>query len=269
MFFIQEAVGVTNPLDALKSIYRLLSAVRQFNGNLYRYLKGFNRYLFTYVLFCRAVEINRKFEESFKYVYPCLNDWTVYTPVEPTYFHQDTWAAGKIFQNKPEHHYDVGSSVMTMGILSQFVPTTIVDIRPIDLSIPSLHFQKGSILSLPFEDESIESLSSLCVIEHIGLGRYGDEIDSFGSEKAADELTRVVKAGGNLFVSVPVDEECRVYFNAHRAFTRDYVLELFKCFELVEEKYIYGKETFDTYCVEKGFGTGLYYFKKLDCSKIT
>ena len=138
----------------------------------------------------------------------------------------------------------------------------MIDIRPIDLDLPNLFFRRGSILALPFDDDSIESLSSLCVVEHIGLGRFGDPIDPYGSEKAAKELKRVLNPGGNLYFSVPVDDACRVYFNAHRAFTRDYVISLFASLELVDEKYHYGRAMFDAYDSAKGFGTGLYHFRK-------
>jgi len=125
-----------------------------------------------------------------------------------------------------------------------------------------LYFRKGSILELPFEDNSIESLSSLCVVEHIGLGRYGDEIDPLGSEKAIKELKRVLKVGGIILFSVPVNFENKIYFNAHRAFTREYILKLFDGFNLLEEKYIYGTKMHVNYDKDKGFGTGLYMLKK-------
>lgn len=198
--------------------------------------------------------------------FPCLFDNLTYTPLEPTYFFQDSWAANKIFNLRPSHHYDVGSSAKTMGILSQFVPITMIDIRPINLELPNLNFKEGSILNLPFEDGSIESLSSLCVVEHIGLGRYGEPIDSFGSEKAITELKRVLKIGGVVLFSVPVDCENKIYFNAHRAFTRDYVLELFDGFDVLEEKYHYGLKLYENYDKNKGFGTGLYMLKKNDIS---
>lgn len=197
-------------------------------------------------------------------LFPCLFDNLTYTPLEPTYFFQDTWAARKIFELKPKHHYDIGSSVKTIGVLSQFVPITMVDLRPIQLSIPNLFFKEGSILELPFESNSIDSLSSLCVIEHIGLGRYGDDLDPFGSEKAFLELQRVLKCGGVILFSVPIDSKNTIYFNAHRAFTRDYILQVFLGFELVEEKYHYGLELFDSYDPTRGFGTGLFMFKKLE-----
>ncbi len=185
-----------------------------------------------------------------------------YTPLEPTYFFQDSWMAKHLYDLKPSHHYDVGSSAKTMGILSQFTPITMIDIRPIELELDNLFFKKGSILELPFKDNSIETLSSLCVVEHIGLGRYGDELDPYGSEKAIKELKRVLKVGGVMLFSVPVDCENKVYFNAHRAFTRDYILELFEGFQLLEEKYHYGAEMFASYEPQKGFGTGFYMMKK-------
>lgn len=194
--------------------------------------------------------------------YPCLFDNLSHTPLDPTYFFQDTWAAKHIFELKPKHHYDVGSAAKTVGIISQFTPTTMIDIRPIELELENLFFKEGSILELPFEDNALETISSLCVVEHIGLGRYGDPIDPFGSEKAIDELKRVLQLGGVILFSVPVDDDNKIYFNAHRAFTREYILELFDGFEVVEEKYHYGTKMFDAYDKEKGFGTGLYMLRK-------
>ena len=194
--------------------------------------------------------------------FPCLFDNISYTPLDPTYFFQDSWAAKQIFELKPTHHYDIGSSAKTIGILSQFTPITMIDIRPIDLKLPNLFFKKGSILDLPFNDNSLETLSSLCVVEHIGLGRYGDQIDQFGSEKAINELKRVTRIDGVILISLPVDNENKIYFNAHRAFTREYILELFDGFELLEEKYQYGLKMYNNYDKSKGFGTGMYMFKK-------
>lgn len=195
-------------------------------------------------------------------VLPSLTDRTAATPIEPIYFLQDTWCAGRIAAVLPASHVDVGSAIRAMALIAQFVPVQFVDIRRIDIDVPNLSFRCGSILQLPFADRSIASLSSLCVIEHIGLGRYGDPLDAVGSEKAAAELCRVLAHGGDLYVSVPVDDACRVYFNAHRAFTRDYVLELFSELRLLEERYIYGRALSEHYKPEAGFGTGLYHFRR-------
>jgi hypothetical protein len=246
----------------ISTIVRILRSAKEFNCNIFKYLMAMGRFLIDFIHYFRKNN-NDNYKLSFKYSYPCLADKTTYTPIEPTYFFQDAWAASKIFCIKPKHHYDVGSSIKTLSIISQHIPTTTVDVRPVDLHLDGFLIKKGSILSLPFENNSIESLSSLCVVEHIGLGRYGDLIDPWGSEKAAKELVRVLKKGGDLLVSMPVDVECRIYFNAHRTFTREYILHLFKDLVLIEELYIYGRALFERYDTSKGFGTGLFHFKRV------
>lgn len=249
-----------NQYTNIRLYYKLFDLLKKrYNTNpsmlsYYKFLKEYKDY-------CKN-DSNPNFKKSTEFLYPCLEDRTTYTPIEPTYFFQDTWAARKIFKTKPLHHYDIGSSIKTIAIISQFVPTTMIDIRPLELKLNNLFFQKGSVLALPFEDNSIESLSSLCVVEHIGLGRYGEPLDPWGSEKAAKELKRVLKTGGNLLFSVPVDNENQVCFNAHRTFTRKYILDLFQGLELIEEKYVYGSVLQNNYDRSKKFGTGLFHFKK-------
>lgn len=196
-----------------------------------------------------------------KYLYPCLGDDVSEMPIEPIYFYQDCWAFEKIVKLSPKNHIDVGSHHKFVALLSKVIPVTMVDIRPLSLPLDSLSFKKGSILELPFEDNTIESLSSLCVVEHIGLGRYGDSLDPQGTEKAITELKRVIKPSGHLYISLPIDEENRTFFNAHRAFQEDYVEYLLKPLAIREKAYIYGNK----FTKEKlqGFGIGLYYLQKI------
>jgi SAM-dependent methyltransferase len=210
----------------------------------------------------RCLNVGSPFSMEAGNLYPCLQDCTAVTPVEPTYFLQDSWCARKIAVQRPAAHVDVGSSARSMGLIAQFVPVTFVDIRPVEIDLPGFVFLRGTVLALPFADGALASLSSLCVIEHIGLGRYGDAFDARGSEKAAAELSRVLARGGDLYVSVPVDEGCRIYFNAHRAFTRDYLLSLFPGLSLIEERYIYGRTLAENWIPARGFGTGLYHLRR-------
>jgi SAM-dependent methyltransferase len=154
---------------------------------------------------------------------------------------------------------DVGSAAEFVGCLSKVIDVTMVDIRPLSVSLDTLKFKEGSILALPFDDASVSSLSSICVIEHIGLGRYGDPIDPDGSESAIKEIKRVVKPGGHVYISVPTAAENMVEFNANRRFTEEYILEQFAPLELVESRYIYGNEFVDKWRPE--YGTGCYYFR--------
>ena len=210
----------------------------------------------------QSLKKNKQFSHKDRHFYPCLTDKTESHEIEPIYFYQNSWAAKKIFDLKPKNHVDVGSSATAIGLISQYFPTTMVDIRPLPVTLTGLSFVKGSILKLPFKNNSLETLSSVCVVEHIGLGRYGDKLDQFGSEKAIKELKRVVKKGGHIIITVPIDAHNHVHFNAHRTFTREYIVSLFSSFKLVEEKYIYGMSMQDEYDPSLGFGTGLYLFKK-------
>lgn len=243
-FFVAKS---RRAIKAKKSLSRRL-------GLLLSFYKDYNYY--------RKNNINEKFTIAPEYLFPCIYDNTNSTPLDYTYFYQDSWCAKKIFENKPKHHYDIGSKAEMIGIISQFTPTTMLDIRPIDVELEGLSFQKADVLQTGIPDNSINSLSSICVLEHIGLGRYGDKIDFFGSEKAMTEVKRILAPGGNLYISLPVDSQNRIYFNAHRAFTRDYILSMFSPLQLVEEKYIYRTRMFSTYDPSKGFGTGMFHFKK-------
>lgn len=200
-----------------------------------------------------------EYQIDLRYLYPCIGDDTAETKIEPIYFYQDAWAFEKIVQARPPHHVDIGSHHKYVALLSKVVPVTMVDIRPLSLPLDTLSFRKGSILNLPFEDGSLPSVSSLCVVEHIGLGRYGDPLDPHGTKKALEELKRIIQPGGDLYLSVPLDNENRTYFNAHRAFTEEYILELCRPFMLLERKYIFGNTFGDQRGA--GFGTGCYHLR--------
>ena len=133
------------------------------------------------------------------------------------YFHQDLWAARKVHASGVAEHIDVGSRVDGfVAHVAAFADVVYVDLRPLEArGHEHIKARVGTVLGLPFADRSVRSLSCLHVIEHVGLGRYGDPLDPDGSRKALAELQRVVAEGGSLYLGVPVGRE-RVCFNAHR-----------------------------------------------------
>lgn len=165
---------------------------------------------------------------------PFLFDKTSCTKIDSHYFYQHIWAFEKIMSDHPQLHIDVGSGVGFVGLLSTITKIHFVDIRPIEVSnVPNLEVKRGSILSLPYDDDSLESISCLHVAEHIGLGRYGDPIDPMGTKKAATELSRCLAPGGSLYFSLPVGKAC-LNFNAHRVHSPRQILVYFSDLELVE-----------------------------------
>jgi SAM-dependent methyltransferase len=199
-------------------------------------------------------------------VYPILHDKRSSHPFDRHYFYQDWWAFGKVARAKPKEHVDVGSNLVYACLLSNVVPVKYVDLRALEASIPTLKFVQGDILNLPFPDNSIESLSCLHVIEHIGLGRYSDRLDPDGSRKACKELARVLAPGGSLYLGLPVGHE-RVCFNAHRVHSPRTVLSYLQDLELLEFSGVNDRGEFMRNIAPEllsdcDYGCGLYWFTR-------
>lgn len=158
-------------------------------------------------------------------LYPALQDrFGPASRFDRHYFRQDLWVAGRIISAKPSLHVDIGSRFDGFAAqLSLIVPVEMVDIRPLNHGLATVRFRHGNICSLPYPNHSLTSVSSLHVVEHIGLGRYGDSLDPRGPEKALKELQRVLARGGVLYLSIPIGRP-RVCFNSHRVFDPDFVI---------------------------------------------
>ena len=198
--------------------------------------------------------------------FPCLTDWVPHTPFDAHYFYQAAWLARQLADARPEMHVDVGSDVRMINVLSAFVKTEFVDFRPLPVVLKGLECKAGNITSLSYGNSSIASLSCLHVIEHIGLGRYGDPIDPAGSEKALHELKRVLASRGRLYLSVPVGRE-RVCFNAHRVFDPKTIITALSGFDLLEFSLVDDsgayKESVSTDAARYlDYGCGLFVFEK-------
>jgi len=166
-------------------------------------------------------------------LYPQVHDRRAFTAIDAHYFYANGWAMRRITAARPRVHVDIASQVMFVNLLAAALPVVFVDYRPLERTIEGLRPVGANILALPFRDDSIRSLSSLHVAEHIGLGRYGDPLDAMGTRKAAGELTRVLQPGGDLLFAVPVGRT-RVCFNAHRVHDPQLILDYFGTLDLVE-----------------------------------
>ncbi len=134
----------------------------------------------------------------------------------------------------PEQHIDIGSRID--GFITHllvFMPVTVVDIRPIQSTVGGLTFIQDDATELAgFRTGSVNSLSSLHVAEHFGLGRYSDPVDPDACFKFMRALERVLAPNGRLYFSVPCGRE-RVEFNAHRVFAPQTILDSFPGLQLV------------------------------------
>lgn len=148
-------------------------------------------------------------------VHPVLFQKGVASTFDAHYVYQAAWAIRRIAKLAPAEHVDVSSNIPYVASLSAVVPVRFFEYRPPVIGLPGLKSEHASITELPLAARSVRSLSCLHVLEHIGLGRYGDPVDPEGLRKSCQELERVLGPGGSLFLSLPVGRE-RVCFNMHR-----------------------------------------------------
>ncbi|RPI21048.1 MAG: DUF268 domain-containing protein [Chloroflexota bacterium] len=232
--------------------------------NIYRrirYVGEFNRF----------VSLQKETDERFsplewKYRYPCLNDRMSVTPFDRHYTYHPAWAARILAELRPARHIDIASSLTFCTMVSAFIPVEFYDYRPAMLSLSNLECKRGDLLALPFPDNSVESLSCMHVVEHVGLGRYGDPLDPDGDLKAIAELKRVVKKGGSLLFVTPVGRP-NIRFNAHRIYSYDQILSSFsdlqlRQFALVDDKGQFILDADPDYASRQQYGCGCWWFQK-------
>jgi len=157
------------------------------------------------------------------------------------YFHQDLLVARRIHNSNPNKHVDVGSRIDGfVSHVASFREIEIFDIRPILVPVPNIKFVQCDLM------ESVDgalvdccdSISCLHALEHFGLGRYGDPVKYDGYIDGLNNLYKILKQNGMLYLSVPIGDQ-RIEFNAHRVFSIRYLLSLFRNkYEIIEFSYV-------------------------------
>ncbi len=165
--------------------------------------------------------------------YPCLEDRTSSTHYPVDYVYHTAWGARVLAATRPTRHVDISSFLYFGVVVSAFVPVEFYDYRAADIVLDGYRSGRADLIRLPFASGSIGSLSCMHVVEHVGLGRYGDPLDPEGDQKAVRELIRVLAPGGDLLLVVPMGRP-RIEFNAHRIYSAAMAAELWSGLRLVE-----------------------------------
>ena len=111
----------------------------------------------------------------------------------------------------------LGSTVLDVGCAGSFFPlllaafgydTYAIDLREYAiinrLTIDNFHFIQGDIRRTDFPDNFFDAITAISTVEHISLsGRYGADEDPEGDRHALREMTRILKPGGCILLTIP------------------------------------------------------------------
>lgn len=134
------------------------------------------------------------------------------------------FAANNVKQAKLLKILDIGSyRQFILGMLSAYEVATL-DVRARSMQVAGETICSGDAKKLPFSDGEFDAVTSLCAIEHFGLGRYGDDFDLEADKIAAKEIRRVLKVGGHFIFSTTIKNGKPILsFNAHRIYSLEMI----------------------------------------------
>lgn len=210
----------------IKGLYRILYSLGIYPGLWFTSIKAWP--YFRRDLRKMRKQLKGNAEWKISELYPVLRErFETNGDLKSHYFHEDLLVAQRIFENKPIRHVDVGSRVDGfVAHVASFREIEVFDIRPQQAAVRNIRFVTADFMNVPDTlTDYTDSLSSLNVLEHFGLGRYGDPIDIDGDKKGLENMAKMVKPGGKFYLSVPIGPQ-RIEFNAHRVFSLRYLLSL-------------------------------------------
>jgi hypothetical protein len=205
--------------------------------NIFEYCRAYAGFLNDFRRFKRLSKKQDQVSVRWKDRHVCLKEKTAESEFDRHYIYHTAWAARAVARIRPKYHIDISSSLYFCSIISAYVPVRFYEFRPPALALDNLTVETADLLNLPFETGSVSSISCMHVVEHAGLGRYGDPIDPDADCKAIGELTRVCAIGGSVLFVVPVGKP-RLAFNALRVYSPLQISEYFASLSLKEFSFI-------------------------------
>lgn len=186
---------------------------------------GRERFLFTYFIYHILPYLG--------YDYPRLIEWKFILRDLP--------------QNKKLKILDVGcTSSLFIYELAHYGEVFGIDNRPYFENLPkTIKFLQCDISKSPFLDNFFDCIILVSVIEHVGLGSYGDPVYGDGDFKTMGELRRILKLDGMLFVTTIIGNKYIITPNGNeRIYDQKRLSKLFENSFIIkkEEYYIFRKK---------------------------
>jgi len=134
--------------------------------------------------------------------------------------------------------FDVGSATSPLpGVVAALGNRVVcVDIRRWPMVWPGLTTVEGSIFDAKLPEGSFDGATCISTIEHVGLGRFGDQPDPEGDLACMRRIRELLRPGGLVVLSMPYGRPT-VVFPAHRVYSSFRVQSLAEGFEILEKRY--------------------------------
>jgi ubiquinone/menaquinone biosynthesis C-methylase UbiE len=78
-----------------------------------------------------------------------------------------------------------------------------IDVQPYPYRHPNFRAVRGDAMCFPFPSSCFGVVLAISVVEHIGIGHYGDPSAGDGDGVALREIRRVLRPGGRALLTVP------------------------------------------------------------------
>lgn len=190
--------------------------------------------------------MSKDFEQDYQTIEAQAGGWAIFRETrDDTGGHPENFvdaecafAADMIAAARPAAILDVGSyRHFLLGLMAAY-PVTTIDVRGRAASAGQETVVTCDAARLDLPGESFDLALSLCAIEHMGLGRYGDPLDAQGDQRVMGELIRVLRPGGRLVFSTTIHRAPRaIAMNAHRIYDLETLRGLTQGLEMVEERF--------------------------------
>ena len=114
---------------------------------------------------------------------------------------------------------------------------TVLDFRPYSGSHPNLTVIQADFVHNALPDRSFEVMMMVSTIEHIGLGAYGAPGHQDADFIVVNEARRLLVEGGTLILTVPFNQDERIFPSFERWYSPDRVRRLTRDWFLSDQEF--------------------------------
>jgi len=129
--------------------------------------------------------------------------------------------------------------ILVIGSISPWIECFLLNkkasmVYTTDVNIIEIESEKICfILESELLNHTFDLIISFSSIEHIGLGRYGDDIDPDGDLKYVNNLLKIIHNESYMMIGVPVAENYKVDGDWHRIYDEKRIKELFNSYDII------------------------------------